>query len=459
MARQPDFLAKINDCQCSNISTHMTQLEPTIDLATLEKQQSLTYVLDVFPGLYFERVDAEHGRHPRVTTNKPVLIVSTTPRAFRNRTNPSGLTALIREPQSIMTQPSAAHITVFGDPQYDIDERPVAATQWNDHQPHVEIDRPPEFPVRGGGAPSGVEHTEAPKPFQPAEPPGAVRPSLQHAEVPKLPKSAELPHGAPSGVHFGEVSKPFQPSGRPPVTYPNLQQGEAPKPFQAAVHPPVANPNLQHADPTEPLKPTERPGGVPPRLQSHSPVTAEGGIMENKEGPLLTTHNPHGAKNVNDKGSNPEDIVRGDTRGQRPGNHHPRGTENANDRPANAEDIVMENSEEPRSTIHNPHPAKNLNDKIPIDEGKGTKNGQKSHSTTRRPRHAKDKDGSAAVKYRYSSDSSSRCILSRHPKDGVRSSKARRERRERSPRRLSAAGCGPVRGKAWWRELSKSIGK
>jgi hypothetical protein len=75
MARKPNFLAAVTDYTCINISARAKQLKPATDLATPGQQRSLAYVLDVFPGLYCQRVTAE-GSQPRATISKPVLIVS-----------------------------------------------------------------------------------------------------------------------------------------------------------------------------------------------------------------------------------------------------------------------------------------------------------------------------------------------------------------------------------------------
>jgi hypothetical protein len=105
MAGQPDFLAVIEDCKCINISAHTKQLQPAIDLVTQEKQQNLTYVLDIFPGLYFQRMKPA-GPQPRITNRKPVLIVSMVPGSFRHGTNPSDPTTLINRETSV-TQPAS----------------------------------------------------------------------------------------------------------------------------------------------------------------------------------------------------------------------------------------------------------------------------------------------------------------------------------------------------------------
>ena len=87
MASRPNFLAMIEDYRCINLSANGKQLKPATDLATLDQQQNLAYVLDVFPGLYCERISPA-GSQPRTTVNKPVLIVGFLTGAAQNHTEP-----------------------------------------------------------------------------------------------------------------------------------------------------------------------------------------------------------------------------------------------------------------------------------------------------------------------------------------------------------------------------------
>lgn len=86
MARIPNFLAMIEDYRCINLSARAKQLKPATDLVTPDQQQSLAYVLDIFPGLYCRRMTPA-GSQPRTTVSKPVLIVSFVPGVSRDRTD------------------------------------------------------------------------------------------------------------------------------------------------------------------------------------------------------------------------------------------------------------------------------------------------------------------------------------------------------------------------------------
>jgi hypothetical protein len=88
MAKIPNFLAIIENYRCINLSACAKQLKPAIDLVTPDQQQSLAYVLDIFPGLYCERLTPA-GSQPRTTVSKPVLIVRFVPGVSRHRTYPS----------------------------------------------------------------------------------------------------------------------------------------------------------------------------------------------------------------------------------------------------------------------------------------------------------------------------------------------------------------------------------
>lgn len=78
MAEMPNFLAIIEDYRCINLSARAKQLKPAIDLVGADQQRSLAYILDVFPGLYCQRITAA-GSQPRRTVSQPVLIVSFVP--------------------------------------------------------------------------------------------------------------------------------------------------------------------------------------------------------------------------------------------------------------------------------------------------------------------------------------------------------------------------------------------
>jgi hypothetical protein len=88
MAEIPNFLAIIEDYRCINLSAHAKQLKPATDLATVGQQRSLAYVLDIFPGLYCQRISLV-GSQPRTTVSQPVLIVSFAPRISQQSTNHS----------------------------------------------------------------------------------------------------------------------------------------------------------------------------------------------------------------------------------------------------------------------------------------------------------------------------------------------------------------------------------
>ncbi len=78
MTRTPDFLAIIENYRCINLSAYAKQLKPATDLVTLDQQRSLAYVLDIFPGLYCQRMTPA-GSQPRTTVSEPVLVVSFAP--------------------------------------------------------------------------------------------------------------------------------------------------------------------------------------------------------------------------------------------------------------------------------------------------------------------------------------------------------------------------------------------
>lgn len=88
MARIPNFLAMIQDYRCINLSACAKQLKAATDLVTPDQQQSLAYLLDIFPGLYCQRMTPA-GFQPRARVSKPVLIVSFIPGASQYRIDPS----------------------------------------------------------------------------------------------------------------------------------------------------------------------------------------------------------------------------------------------------------------------------------------------------------------------------------------------------------------------------------
>jgi hypothetical protein len=88
MARTLNFIAMIKDYQCINLSACATKLKPATDLVTPDQQRSLAYVLDIFPGLYCQRVTPA-GSQLKTTVSQPVLIVNFSPRVSRNYTDPS----------------------------------------------------------------------------------------------------------------------------------------------------------------------------------------------------------------------------------------------------------------------------------------------------------------------------------------------------------------------------------
>lgn len=88
MARMPNFLAIIEDYRCTNLSACGKQLKTEADLATPDQQQRLVYILDIFPGLYCQRMTSA-GFQPRTTVNEPVLIVSFVSDLAQQHTDPS----------------------------------------------------------------------------------------------------------------------------------------------------------------------------------------------------------------------------------------------------------------------------------------------------------------------------------------------------------------------------------
>jgi hypothetical protein len=88
MAIIPNFLAIIEDYRCINLSAYGKQLKTATDLATPDQQRRLVYVLDIFPGLYCQRMTPA-GSQPRTTVSKPVLIVSFVSDVSQQHTDPS----------------------------------------------------------------------------------------------------------------------------------------------------------------------------------------------------------------------------------------------------------------------------------------------------------------------------------------------------------------------------------
>jgi hypothetical protein len=68
------FLDTINKFQCHNLSANRKDLKPTKDLATKDQQDSLIYILDVYPGLYCSRVDVDKFL-PVMVISRPILLV------------------------------------------------------------------------------------------------------------------------------------------------------------------------------------------------------------------------------------------------------------------------------------------------------------------------------------------------------------------------------------------------
>ena len=93
VSRTSEFLNILQEYRCINLSANGKTLKPTTELTTLERQRSLIYLLDIFPGLYCQRVTAA-GPQPVSTTSQPVLLVT-----FLSQ-NPA-------EPQPVMHHPDS----------------------------------------------------------------------------------------------------------------------------------------------------------------------------------------------------------------------------------------------------------------------------------------------------------------------------------------------------------------
>ncbi|KAH8767805.1 hypothetical protein F5882DRAFT_509748 [Hyaloscypha sp. PMI_1271] len=74
-SRLSNFLANIQYFRCINLSKRGKLLKEDTDLTTKEEQESLCYMLDIFPGLYCQRVAA--GSSPLSSTiSQPILLVA-----------------------------------------------------------------------------------------------------------------------------------------------------------------------------------------------------------------------------------------------------------------------------------------------------------------------------------------------------------------------------------------------
>jgi hypothetical protein len=74
-SRIPNFLSNIQEFRCINLSNRNKFLKPANELTTREEKESLLYVLDIFPGLYCQRVTAGNSL-PLSTINQPILLVA-----------------------------------------------------------------------------------------------------------------------------------------------------------------------------------------------------------------------------------------------------------------------------------------------------------------------------------------------------------------------------------------------
>jgi hypothetical protein len=76
-SRIPNFLSSIQEFRCINLSNRDKFLKPATELTTGEEIESLLYVLDIFPGLYCQRVTAGESL-PHSTINQPILLIAFT---------------------------------------------------------------------------------------------------------------------------------------------------------------------------------------------------------------------------------------------------------------------------------------------------------------------------------------------------------------------------------------------
>jgi hypothetical protein len=74
-SRLPNFLANIQHFRCINLSKRGKLLNQDTDLTTREEQQSLCYMLDIFPGLYCQRVAAASSPLSS-TISQPIILVA-----------------------------------------------------------------------------------------------------------------------------------------------------------------------------------------------------------------------------------------------------------------------------------------------------------------------------------------------------------------------------------------------
>lgn len=115
MAIMPNFLAIIEDYRCTNLSARGKQLRTEADLATPDQQQRLVYILDIFPGLYCQRMTPA-GFQPRTTVNNPVLIVSFASDLSQQHTDPSDpITGIDGETSVPLPNTVKAHRTTDAD--------------------------------------------------------------------------------------------------------------------------------------------------------------------------------------------------------------------------------------------------------------------------------------------------------------------------------------------------------
>ena len=115
MATMPNFRAIIEDYQCTNLSARGKQLKTATDLATPDQQRSLVYMLDIFPGLYCQRMTPS-GFQPRTTVSKPVLIVSFDSGVSQQHTDPSNpITRMDRETSVSLPNTGQTHRSTDGD--------------------------------------------------------------------------------------------------------------------------------------------------------------------------------------------------------------------------------------------------------------------------------------------------------------------------------------------------------
>ncbi|KAH8807945.1 hypothetical protein F5884DRAFT_349945 [Xylogone sp. PMI_703] len=74
-SRIPNFLSNIQEFRCINLSNYGKLLKPANELTTEEAREKLLYVLDIFPGLYCQRVTAGDSL-PVSTISQPILLVA-----------------------------------------------------------------------------------------------------------------------------------------------------------------------------------------------------------------------------------------------------------------------------------------------------------------------------------------------------------------------------------------------